>query len=557
MQIHELVQGTPEWTAYRAQHDNASDAPAMMGASPYKSRTDLLQERFTGLAPDVDAATQARFDAGHRFEALARTLAEEIVGDDLYPVTGSLGTLSASFDGLTMDEMVAFEHKTLNDEIRRAATASDLGLHLRIQMEQQLLVSGAEKCLFLASKWNADDTLVEERRHWYAPDLALRAQIVAGWEQFHKDLAEYQPKQIVEKPKAEALMQLPALAIQIRGEVTVSNLPQFKAAAEAFIANIKTDLQTDEDFANAEATVKFCDKAEKDLEQAKGAAIAQTASIDELMRTVDHIQEQLRTKRLVLEKLVKSQKEVIKEKILSDVKKAFADHAAGLEAEIAPIRLVYSAPDFASAMKNKRTLASLHDAVDSALASAKITMDAMAKAIRARLTWYKANAADYAFLCNDLQQIIQKADDDFQMLVTSRIDEHKRKEAARVEAERARIQEEERVKAEARARADQLAQLAKDKAEFDAAEAAKAPPTAIVVASTTTAETTPVSLSKHTESVQHTARTFVASTPPARPTDAEIIEVLALHFRAHESKVIEWLCDLDLSEASATIAEAL
>ena len=33
------------------------------------------------------------------------------------------------------------------------------------------------------------------------------------------------------------------------------------------------------------------------------------------------------------------------------------------------------------------------------------------------------------------------------------------------------------------------------------------------------------------------------TTPAAqsRPTDDQIIEVLALHFRAHESKVIEWL----------------
>lgn len=35
-----------------------------------------------------------------------------------------------------------------------------------------------------------------------------------------------------------------------------------------------------------------------------------------------------------------------------------------------------------------------------------------------------------------------------------------------------------------------------------------------------------------------------------RPTDAEIIGVLALHYRVHESKVIEWLLDVDLDAAS-------
>ncbi|MCM2248878.1 hypothetical protein MYF60_28335, partial [Klebsiella pneumoniae] len=79
-----------------------------------------------------------------------------------------------------------------------------------------------------------------------------------------------------------------------------------------FIANIKTDLKTDEDFVQADATVKFCKEAEDNLEVAKNAAIAQTASIDELMRTVDHIKAQLRDKRLALDKLVEQRKKQIK-----------------------------------------------------------------------------------------------------------------------------------------------------------------------------------------------------------------------------------------------------
>ena len=118
MKTHNLVQGSPEWHAHRSTHFNASDAPAMMGCSPYKTRTELLHELKTGIAPTVDAATQRRFDEGHRIEALARPLAEEIIGEVLYPVVGSEGELSASFDGLTMDESIDFEHKSLNAELR-------------------------------------------------------------------------------------------------------------------------------------------------------------------------------------------------------------------------------------------------------------------------------------------------------------------------------------------------------------------------------------------------------------------------------------------------------
>lgn len=41
---------------------------------------------------------------------------------------------------------------------------------------------------------------------------------------------------------------------------------------------------------------------------------------------------------------------------------------------------------------------------------------------------------------------------------------------------------------------------------------------------------------------------------PTRPTDDEIIDALSLHFRVHESKVIEWLLAMDLQAASARMA---
>ena len=74
MKIHDLIQGSPEWLAHRSQHFNASDAPAMMGCSPYKTRTELLHELKTGIVPEVDNFTQDRFAEGHRIETLARQI---------------------------------------------------------------------------------------------------------------------------------------------------------------------------------------------------------------------------------------------------------------------------------------------------------------------------------------------------------------------------------------------------------------------------------------------------------------------------------------------------
>jgi predicted phage-related endonuclease len=442
---HNLVQGSAAWQEYRLTMFGASEAAAMLGISSLVSRTELLHMKHTCTAQEFSDWVQVNIlDYGHEVEALARPLAEDIVGTELYPVTCSIGKLSASCDGLTMAEDVAFEHKQWNEALAASVAEGVLPDEYQPQCQQIMMITGAEVVLFMVSDGTPDNQVTMYVR----PSVEWQDRIRAGWAQFEADLAVYEPKNFTPKPAADPIMALPALAIQIRGEVTLSNLPVFKAKADRFIASIKTDLLTDEDFANAEATIKFCDQAEKNLELAKAAAIAQTASIDELMRTVDHIGAQLREKRLMLTKTVKDKKELLKASILNKVKIDFAEHVATLETEIAPLRLVFQARDFAGAMKNKRTLATLHDAVDTELAAGKIMVDAMAKTLRARLAWYRDAAAGHEALFADLQTIIQKPDDDFQALVHARIAKQKADDAARLEADRARIAEEERVKAE-------------------------------------------------------------------------------------------------------------
>lgn len=433
MITHTLDQGTPEWHAHRKQYHNASDAPAMMGASLYKTRNDLLKEAFLGYAPDVEPGTQKRFDEGHRIEALARPVAEEIIGEELYPVVGTEGKLGASFDGLTMNEAFGFEHKTLNDTIRKAKTVADLHPMYLIQMEQQLMVSGALKILFLATRWEKD-VLIEQVHFWYSPDIELRALIIEGWKQFEIDLANYLPRDLPPKPQAAAIMRLPALSIQITGQVSLSNLPEFKEAADQFVASIKTDLDTDEDFANAEANVKFLKDAEANLEKAKTAALNQTADIDLLMRTIDKIQDDMKAKRLSLDRLVKEKKEAIKTLIVVEAKSKLAKHIQELNQEIAPVTLKPLGDDFAGVIKNKRTLVSLHDAVDTELARVKMLADSQATKIRNNLVRATSLLADYGnSLVPDLETLAHQEFGTLEIIIKNRIDEFNKAKAKAAE----------------------------------------------------------------------------------------------------------------------------
>lgn len=456
-----LIQGSPEWMQHRAQAFNASDAPAMLGLSKYKTRNQLLKERATGIVEEVDDATQRRFNDGHRFEALARTLGEAIIGEDLSPVTGADGAFSASFDGITFDHAEIFEHKTLNNDIRKAMGANGntggLDEMYRVQMEHQLMVSRAKKCLFMASTWDGENC-AEEVHGWYLPDLVLRERIIAGWAQFAKDLETYVPQAEEVKAVADAIIGLPSLAVQIKGEVTTSNLPVFVSAADKFLAGIKTVLETDQDFANAEANVKACKAAEDGIEQTKKAITAQAVSIDEVMRTMDLYKEKLANVRLKLNKLVESEKLKRKELIIGAARDSMQLHITELQKELS-VRLIVPVPDFALEMKRLKKLSAMQEAVDTALRNGKFEADTIAKDLRDKLAWLVINGESLPLLFQDLQHIIYKPIDDFKLVVTSRVSEYKISQAKQVEAVRAKMQAEEEAKAREKVEAEQRLKL--------------------------------------------------------------------------------------------------
>lgn len=465
MKTVDLVQGTEAWKQHRAAHFNASDAPAMLGVSKYKTRAQLLKEMATGICEEIDAATQRRFDDGHRFEALARPLAEKIIGDDLSPVVGVLGKLSASFDGITFDETSLLEHKTLNDSLRSVTCAADLDEQYRVQMEQQLYVSGAERCLFMATKWVGDE-LVEPAMHvWYESDAKLRAQIIAGWDQFAIDLANYQHVEDAPEVIAAPVMDLPALSIQVNGSISlISNLQKFGARLNEFVSAIDKEPSDDQGFADAESAIKTLQNAQDALEAAEANALAQTSDIDDMRKTVKLYADTARTTRLMLEKMVKARKESIRVEIVSAAKTAFADHYRALETEIKPITLMVNMPDFAGAIKGKKTISSLREAADTALRNGKMEADALAADIRAKLSWCKESSSGYGFLFADLQTIITSNGlEAFQAIVQRRIDDHKAAEAAKLEAQRIEMQAE----ADRKAKADADALIAAERAKIE------------------------------------------------------------------------------------------
>lgn len=436
MKVHNVQQGTPEWLALRASHFTASEAPAMKGASKFQTRNDLLAMKKTGIVPDVTPQQQAAFDRGHATEEMARPLAEEDIGEELYPIVGTSGNLLASMDGATMLGDVLFEHKLWNEKLVAQIRAGELDPHYYWQLEQQLLVSGAERVLFVCSNGTRDKYVSME----YTPVPGRREELIAGWAQFEQDLGEF----VLQETKVEAIGaapdQLPALRIDVTGMVTASNLDAFKSHALTVISNISTELKTDQDFADADATVKWCGEVEDKLKAAKEHALSQTESIDVLFKAIDDIAAETRRKRLELEKLVKARKDMIRSDIVMDAAKALQDHIDQINATLGGrIRMPRVASDFAGAIKGKKSISSLREAADAELARAKIDASRIADGIRVNQASLNELAADHKFLFQDFQDLALKANDDLVALIKVRINEYnqQQEELKRQEDEKA------------------------------------------------------------------------------------------------------------------------
>ena len=210
MKLINLPQGSPEWLEWRTKVFTASNAPAMMGASKYMSRMELLDFYSTGKVKPVDKGTQMIFDRGHRTEASMRPIAErqassalnrDITFDPKVGVAEDFNfpsvedaqffqdRLGASFDGLSEDMSITFEHKQQNKDLFAAIESGSLPEYIIWQIEHQMLVSGAKECWFICS----DGTEENMKTFHYTHEPFSQRVLLDGWRQFAIDLEEHTP----------------------------------------------------------------------------------------------------------------------------------------------------------------------------------------------------------------------------------------------------------------------------------------------------------------------------------------------------------------------------
>lgn len=411
----DLVQGTPEWIAYRMGKFNASEAAIMLGIIPGIDR--LVAEKVTGVTQEPSPELQRVFALGHKSERLARPVAEELLGEELYPEVYEMGNLSCSLDGITLDGKVIWEHKLLNEEIKQALMVGIVLPKYMPQIQQCLFITSAEYCLFMASTDGTDAMSTK-----VYPDEAWFERILKGWDRFEGLMQDYKPE--FEPTKAIAVRELPDFDIRITGASVLSNLQECKSRLIAQINQINKDLRTDEDFASASDDVKWLKGVEQSIADAKKLALAKTEQLDLLFKMLDQMSNQARNLRLELDKLVTQQKEVLRWNALKECKDAVDDMYREYDQVLYPLTFPRVPDKFSAAIHGKKSIRIVNEALERELSEHKDKLESQFQNCIANRMTFEALPDQHKLYFTDLQANIAFAPEFFDWYVKCRIAEH-------------------------------------------------------------------------------------------------------------------------------------
>lgn len=171
MRFIDLAQNTPEWLEFRRDKIGASDAPIILGVSPFKTPYQLYLDKVYYIQQTQNAAMRR----GHELEAEAReyfcnvyeeihlekvTVIPYVVQSDTYE------WMIASLDGLDLEKNVLVEIKCPGQKDHDIAMSGKIPDHYIPQLQHQLYVTGIDKMFYLSYRTGDTHPVLLE----YRPD---------------------------------------------------------------------------------------------------------------------------------------------------------------------------------------------------------------------------------------------------------------------------------------------------------------------------------------------------------------------------------------------------
>lgn len=133
-QVIDMEQGSPEWLALRKTKITATDASVIMGANPWKTKSQLYQEK---LSDDPPKPPNARMQRGVVLEPIARALFCFKTGHHMIPKVIVRGWAMASLDGIN-DRDEILEIKCPGEKDHSLAMRGQIPEHYFPQLQHQM-----------------------------------------------------------------------------------------------------------------------------------------------------------------------------------------------------------------------------------------------------------------------------------------------------------------------------------------------------------------------------------------------------------------------------------
>jgi putative phage-type endonuclease len=146
-EIIDVKQGSAEWHALRKTKITATDAPIIMGVSPWKSRYQLYHEK---MSPEVDTVITDRMQRGIDLEPVARDLFCIQTGFNVYPAVAVRDWAMASLDGMSLNGKIVLEIKCPGEKDHALALQGKIPEYYYPQLQHQMFVSGVDSMYYFS-----------------------------------------------------------------------------------------------------------------------------------------------------------------------------------------------------------------------------------------------------------------------------------------------------------------------------------------------------------------------------------------------------------------------
>lgn len=214
----DLVQGSPQWLKWREGGVTASDVPAILGKSPYRTKRDVWFEK-AGFGELEDESKAQLFQMGHEMEAEIRGLLLKQTGLEFIPTCFEKDIIFlASLDGFHYTGK-RLEAKLVGSAVlKEAANHGVIPEHHRIQIQAQLFASDGDSSIWAARAPKIAEGVFIEIGRDEAMIEVIRQEGEAFWESIEKEdpppLSERDYFFVAQEEQVEAFRTLEALRKQ-------------------------------------------------------------------------------------------------------------------------------------------------------------------------------------------------------------------------------------------------------------------------------------------------------------------------------------------------------